>query len=69
MSEDAAALKWGVERRLEFIEFRLFGKAESIEPILLRCSACRFLRVKVFIIYFFFFFFVLGRRSQPIRHY
>ena len=24
MSEDAAALKWGVERRLEFIEFRLF---------------------------------------------
>ncbi|MGO9772268.1 MAG: WYL domain-containing protein [Roseiarcus sp.] len=24
MSESAAALKWGVERRLEFIEFRLF---------------------------------------------
>src|ERR1700730_4944467 len=24
MSEDATVLKWGVERRLEFIEFRLF---------------------------------------------
>jgi hypothetical protein len=36
MSEGAAALKWGVERRLEFIEFRLFweggvNRADIIE--------------------------------------
>ena len=44
MNDEVPGIRWGVEQRLEFIEFRLFWEGGSVARTSSTCSVCRFRR-------------------------